>query len=488
MRIVTSDPVFYIKNAVNAYLNLIKTTYGPAGKQILIADEYTVKSVDDGKLAAQDFELKDEFENAVIKYIREVTEKTEKRVGDGTTTSAILMSSLVNLLLPDAGLSSFKPNVVNVPQESLKIRKGLVEAIDYIKKAAKKIKTEKELYEVVYNAYNNEEMAKLISSTLYKIGKDGVLSVEDSRSMVTETETIEGLEIDKGYVSPYFANKGVEVHLQKCPILVYNGKLDSAQEVMPFVQKLLASGTNLLTIVADDYSEEIIALFVMNKLKGVFNPLLIKAPGYGDLKTKYLEDLAVVTGAKLIDPAITKLQDVELDVLGAVESVRSKKDETIFIGGKGKKADIKAHVEAIRAELTDTNQFEKERYEKRIAQLTDGIALIKIGAHTEAEQKTIKAKVEDAVNAGKVALQEGIVLGAGKTYAEIKTSSAILNEALKAPRKQLIENGEDMLDDKVFDPALVLIAALESAVSVALGLVNTGGIIAVKREDKTPAF
>lgn len=483
MRITTSEPRLYIKSAVKAYFDLIKTTYGPVGKQILIADEFTTRSVDDGKMASQDFEIENEFQNAVIKYVKEVTDKTEKRVGDGSTTSVIIMHALVELLLPDIDPFLLSSPKVSIPSESEDIKKALKEAISQIEKQAKKIKTEKELYEVVYNSCNNEEIAKLISSTLFKLGSNGALSVEESKGMITEAIFTKGLEIERGYISQYFINKGMEVELQNPKILIVNSKLDSVAEIMPPIQTILESGTTAIAIIADDFSEELINFFILNKLRTTISPVLIKSPGYGEFKTKYLQDIAVLTGATLID-SIKPLKTFTIDMVGNVELIRSKKDSTLFIGGKGKKKDVELYVEKVKSESVDAQSMDKERNEKRIAQLIGGVALLKIGAPTENEMKTLKAKAEDAVNAGKVALLGGVVRGGGETFANIKTSSELLNQALKAPRKQLEENGKEFLDEKVYDPTLVLVAALETAVSIALGLVNTGGIIALKREKK----
>lgn len=484
MKIVTSDPRRAIKQAVKAYTDLIKTTYGPAGKQVLIADEYYTKSVDDGKMASQDFEIEDEFQNAVIKYIREVTDKTENRVGDGTTTSVILMNALVEALLPDADPTSITKKEVNVTRETQNIRKAIKEAIEYIESQAKKIKTEKELYEVIFNSCNNQEIAKLISATLFKLGPNGAFSVEESKGMTTEAVFTEGMEFDRGYVSPYFINKGMVVELQNPAILLVGQKLDNLIEIAPVIQKIVENGINTITIIADDFSEELINFFVVNKLRGVINPLLVKSPGYGDFKAKYLEDIAILTGAT-IQNQIQPLKDFTFEMVGKADVIRSDKETTIIIGGKGTKKDIEAHIKKIKQEIgQNETKMDTERNDKRIAQLTDGVAILKIGAPTENELKTLKAKAEDAVNAGKVALQGGIVRGGGETFAAIQTSSEILNNALKAPQKQLEENGKDFLDKNTYDPALVQIAALETAVSIALGLANTGGIIAVKREEK----
>lgn len=489
MRIINTDPKRVIISAVNKYLSYIAPTYGPAGKEILIADDFSVKAVDDGKIASQEFELENEFENSVVKYIKEVTEKTENRVGDGTTTSGILMGSIVTQLLKEEDPNSLETKKVNLKEETKKIKKGLMEAIAHIKKISKKIKTKQELYKVAYNSYNNEEIAKLISDTIYEIGPDGVLTIEDSKTMQTTCDMVEGLEVSKGFVSPYLMNKNGEVYLENPAILLTNAKLESSQEVMPLIKGLVENGIKKIVIVADDFSDDVMGFFIVNKLKDIINPLLIKTPGYGDSKLENLKDIAVITGAKLIDEKTgTSLKDANPSFLGSAELVKSTQNSTIFVKGQGTKKAVLARIEEVKSKLGTNSLMEEENNKKRIAQLEGKIAVIRVGASTENEQKSIKVKVEDAINASKVALKDGIVEGGGKTFASIETSSEVLNEALKAPRKQLEDNGKDSLDDNVFDPALVLIASLETAVSIATGLVNLGGISAIKREKKEPNF
>lgn len=485
MKIVNSSPAGTILSAIDKYVEFISPTYGPAGKKILIHDGPTIKAVDDGKMASQDFELEDEHENAIIKYIKETTARTDDRVGDGTTTSAIIMSEIVTSVLESPPISihdivSHPPK--DVRTEVVALKKGLIEAVSQIKKTSKKVKTKEELFEVTYNSYNNKEIATLVSDTLYKIGKDGSLAIEDSKGMNTECEIVDGLEIAKGYASPYLINRDQEVYIQEPAIVVAKKKLESLEEFKNIVQMLMKDGHKSFAIVAEGFGEQVITATVLNKINGMINPLLVEAPGFGDNKAQTMDDIATITGAKPFDPK-TGLK-IEQMVFGTAKSVISRKDSTLFVDGGGKKAEIKDRVELLKSQLEGKTNFEKAFLEKRIGQLSGGIAVIRVGAPTENEQRTIKAKTEDAVNATKVALREGIVKGAGRTFESIKTSSEILNKALKAPRYYLERNGVQHLSENVYDPALVLIASLETAVSIACGLIEIGGIITNKREEK----
>jgi chaperonin GroEL len=484
MKIVQPKSLQNIVRTVKEYVDFIAPTYGPAGKKILIAlSPFNIKAVDDGHEAAKEYELENEFSNSVISYIREATEKTNSRVGDGTTTAAILTGAIVAEATKDIDDPLVKMTVHGKIKE---IEKGTREAIDKIREKSKTIKTKQELYKVAYNSYNNDEVATLISDTLFKIGQDGLLSIEDSHSVQTEVEMIEGLELDKGIMSPYLVNtdkdEGVLINPQ---VLVINKKIDTFLEIAPVLKNIIESGKKDICIVADTVSEDVLRSCIMNKIKGSFSPLIIEAPGFGDAKLDSLKNIAAVTGATVIDPSILKIEDIKPEHIGIAKKVICKKDKTLIFGGS--QASIDKRVKELEKELKHTViQFQKEKIEKLIAALKGGIALIKVGAKTENEQKAIKAKVEDAVNATKIAFKDGIVKGAGLTYSELKTSSPLLNAALKAPRKQLEENGKEYLQDNVTDPAGVLIAALETASSIACGLLSISGIITMKRkkEDK----
>lgn len=484
MRITTINSLQTISKTLAKYLDLISPTYGPAGKKVLIAhSEFNLKAVDDGYEASKEFELENEFENAVILYIKEATRRTNERAGDGTTTAGILTGAIFNETIGDLT----NPLLVlkkNYHKEVKGIEKGIKEAIDHIKKNSKKIKTKQELYNIAFNSYNNENIATLISDTLFKIGENGLLAIGDSQTAETEIEMIEGLEVERGYVSPYFINsEKEEVVLQDSLVLTFNQRIDVFKDIVPVIVKAKEI-TNKLTIIAEGFSEETINNLIIGKIQGMISPLLIETPGFGDNKLENLKDIAILTGATVIDSKTIKYDEIKAEHFGKAKKVVAKKDKTLIIGGLGKKEDIQTRV----AELTEkaermTAVYEQEALKRHIASLAGGMALIKVGANTENEQKAIKLKVEDSINATKLAFKEGIVKGGGQTYSEIKTSSDILNRALKAPANQLKENGEEYLDKNVTDPAGVLIAALETAGSIACGLLEMGAIIATKREE-----
>lgn len=481
MKISQTDTKKTILSALSKYAKLITPTYGPAGKKVLIAtNSFSVKAADDGHTVSNEIEFENEFENGVVQYIKETTDKTNSRVGDGTTTSVILTEAIVKEAMGDLSNPFLDTNHYKKVQE---IQKATKEAIEYIKSKAQKIKTDQELYKVAYNSYNNEEIAKLISSTLVKIGKDGVLTIEDSKTSNTEVEMVEGFEFEKGFTSPYFINSDRESAVLNDPVFILlEGTLNRFLDVVPTLKGLFKAGKKNIVIIASGFSEEVLGHVIMDKISGVYSPILLECPGFGDGKLENLRDIAAVVDAKIFDDKVNKIETATVEDLGTVKKIISKKDKTILIGGNTKT--IKERIKLLTEKLeTASDGFQKEKLQKTIATLSGGIALIKVGANTENEQKSIKMKVEDSINATKIALQDGVVSGGGKILCDIETSSPILNKALKVPREKLEENGKEFLDKNVIDPAGVLIAALETASSIACGLLMIEGIIVTKRED-----
>lgn len=483
MKIIKSDTRKIIADTLRKYVELIVPTYGPAGKKVLIAtNEFSLKAADDGHSVSAEVEFENEFENAVAMYIREITGKTNSRVGDGTTTSVILTNAIVSQVMKDWDDPFAKTNYYKEVKE---IENATKEAVEYIKSKAKKIETSDELFKVAYNSYNNEPTAKLIAETLFKIGRDGVLVIEDSPTAETLVEVVEGVEIEKGFVSPYFINTNrEEVALSNPTFVLLSGRLERFMDMVPLLKKLVdGEQKKEIVIIAEGFSEDVIGTMIVNKIRGYFTPLLVETPGYGELKLENLKNLAAIVGATIFDGSVNKLIDAKMENVGTAKKIISNKNKTTIIGGNEEKT--KERIEILQKQLEETKtQFTKDKLEKTIASLRGGIALIKVGANTENEQKSIKLKVEDAVNATKVAFKDGVVIGAGKTFLEIQTNSELLNDALKAPRTQLEENGKEFLDEDVFDPAGVLIAALETASSIACGLLTMGGIIATKRKEE----
>ena len=475
MKLTSSKPQEIILSAVKKYVEFIAPTYGPAGKKVLIIhNEFTHEAVDDGKRSSMAFEISDELENAVIQFIKETTQKGK----DGTTTAGLIMGNIVMEAFKDLD-NEFKD--ADYHGMALSLKKGLDEAIKAVSKASRKIKTKDELYAIAYNSYNNETIAKLVADTIFTIGKDGVLSVEDSKGTETSVEVVSGLEIPKGYASPYLVNQEDKVILENPAILLINKKVNLFAEISLLIKKLVDNGWKDIAIIAEGFGDDVIIKCLGYRMQGIFRPLLIETPGYGD-RLENLTDIACIVGAKVIDDKILKLADATFDCRGTCDIIKSTKDKTIILGGAGK---TKEYIAILKTQLeASTNNFEKDKLTKRIAVLSGGIAVIKVGAYTENEQKGIKTKVENAVNSTQIAYKGGVVAGAGKSLMDIKTSSDLLNHALKAPRKQLETNGVKYLDENTVDPTDIVITALESAVSIASGLLEIGGISVPKREKK----
>lgn len=484
MKIINSNPEAVILSAVQKYINFIAPTYGPAGKKILIVqNEFNHEAVDDGKRASASFEIENEFENAVAQYIKETTLKGK----DGTTTAVLLMGNIVGEAFKDLD-DELRNN--DYHGMALALRRGLDEAIKKIQKASKQIKTKDELYAVAYNSYKNPEIAELIADTVFKIGKDGVMAIEDSQTTTTSVEVVNGLEINKGYLSPYFITdlETERVVLSEPKFLLVNKKINSLMEILPLFTTMQATpqgnrpvfDTTSPVVIAEGFGEELVNKLIMLRATGQLSPLLIEIP-HSSNKLETLKDIAVIIGAKAIDNKVTTLEQADKTYLGSATSLTSTKDKTKILGGAGKKGEIKEYVETIKA-LNPTNPHEKDQQTKRVAQLSGGIAVIKLGAYTDNELKSKKTKVENAINSAQLAFKGGVVPGAGKMFLDIETSSDLLNKALKAPRKQLELNGKQYLDENTTDPTEVLITALTTAVSIAEGLITMGGISANKRK------
>lgn len=479
MKITKSKPEAVILSAVKKYIEFIAPTYGPAGRKILIVkSDFDHEAVDDGKRSSDAFEIENEFENAVVQYIKETTQKGK----DGTTTAALIMGSIVQEAFKDLDNEFGNKDYHGV---ALSLRKGLDEAIKKIQKASKTIKTKEELYTVAYNSYKNPEIAELVADTVFKIGKDGIMAIEDSQTTNTTVEVVNGLELGKGYVSPYFINNDKEeVQIKDATILLINRRINSLSEIAPLITNKTPNG-NLaplqnVVVIADEFGDDVVNRLIVLKATMGLSTLLVQTPSSPN-KLELLKDIGVIVGATVIDDKVIKLLDAKQDVLGHSDSVISSKDKTKIIGGQGKKQDIKDYIENLKG-ITPQNQHEKDQQTKRVAYLSGGIAVLKLGAYTDNELKAKKTKVENAINSAQLAFKGGVVPGAGKTFLDITTSSPLLNEALKVPRKQLEENGKQYLDENTTDPTEVLTTALTTAVSIAEGLITMGGISTQKRK------
>jgi len=457
-----------VKSAVDQLVDFIKPTFGPSENRIVISDDYKYSALDDGVSIAKDFELENEFENAIIKLVKEASQKTNDRVGDGTTGSLIILQELLN-------------------NPSKDLKDAVSEAKEQLLKMVKKVETKEELKNVALVSYNNPEIAKVVSDIVFKVGPDGVITVEEGNGLETTSEVVNGLRFERGFVSPYMISdfERMETILVKPYVVISNSKITTAQEIMPILEKIMKSGRKDFLIISEEIEGEALALLIVNKIKGVFNAVAVKAPGFGD-HTELLEDIAILTDGQVIsEEKGLKLSSVGLDLLGEADKVVINKDSTTIIGGKG---NVEKRIEHLKSQLEKIeSEYEKGKLQERIAKLSGGIAVIKVGAPTESAMKTLKYKVEDSVNATKLAFKSGVVKGAGQALLEIKTSNESLNDALKAPARVLKENIEGSKktfnpDESIVDPVEVLIAAIESAASIASLLISTKGIIVEVKE------
>ncbi len=509
----------------------VKVTLGPRGRNVVLDRSYGGPRItNDGVLIAKEITLKDKFENMGAELVKEVANKTNDGVGDGTTTTVVLLEAMVN-----EGLAYMIKGA-----NAMAIRSGMEmardEAIAEVKKISKPISGKADIRQVATISAESQELGKIIAETVDKVGKNGVVTVEESQGTELSSDVVEGLQIDKGYVSPYMVTnpERMEAEYRDAPILITDKKITNVQEILPLLEKIAQSGKKELIIIADDVEGDALATFVVNKLRGTFSVLAMKAPGYGDRKKEMLADIAVVVGAQVVssDTGDT-FESATLAMLGKASRVVAGKDSTVFVGGKGKKADIEARVGQLHtlSEKTES-KFDKEKLEERIAKLSGGIAVIRVGAATETEMKYLKDKIDDAVKATKVSLEEGIVPGGGTTLAKIsrilatrkqtamssdeKTGFDIVVRALEQPLRQIALNAgkddasvivhkvedakgfagydalrdeivSDMVKEGIIDPTKVTRSVVENSVSAAAILLATDAAVTDIPEQKPAA-
>jgi len=508
-----------LKRGVDAVANAVKVTLGPRGRNVIIDKGFGGPTVtNDGVSIAKEITLKDKFENMGAEIVKEVANKTNELAGDGTTTATILTQALFS--------EGLKHTTMGV--NAMAVRHGMEKASEDVVKAlhemAIQISTTEEIKQVATISAESEEIGARIAETIEKVGKDGVVTVEESQSFGIQTEFTEGMEFDRGYVSPYMITntERMEAEYKNAQILITDKKISSVKDILPLLEKVAQAGRKELVIVADDVDGEALTTFIVNKLKGGFSVLAVKAPGYGDRKKELLQDLAVMTGGHLISEEIgLKLENAELAHLGHAKRVVSTKDKTIVVGGEGEKSGIEARVDALRAQLKDTDsKYDKEKLEERIAKLSGGVAVLRVGAATETEMKYLKLKIEDAVNATKAAIEEGIVPGGGSSLARASSivegrmskdldadeliGYRIVLKALEKPLRQIAHNVgkddgavivqrvremggnagydaargvmvEDMIKAGIIDPVKVERAGVQHAVS-AVGILLTSEV------------
>ena len=522
-----------LKKGIDTVANAVKVTLGPRGRNVVFDKGYGGPTItNDGVSIAKEITLKDKFENMGAEIIKEVAVKTNELAGDGTTTAIVLTQALVN--------EGLKQTTMGV--NAMAVRTGMEHAaqdvVVALKGMATTISSADEVKQVATISAESAEIGARIAETIEKVGKDGVVTVEESQSFGIETELTEGMEFDKGYISPYMVTnpERMESVYKDSQILITDKKISSIQEILPLLEKIAQTGKKELVIIADDVEGEALATFVVNKLKGGFSVLAVKAPGYGDRKKEVLQDIAIMTGGQVITEEVgLKLETTELAQLGRADRVVATKDNTLIVGGKGEKGDIDGRVAALKSQLENTSsKFDKEKIEERIAKLSGGVAVIRVGAATETEMKYLKLKIEDAVNATKAAIEEGIVPGGGTSLAraarivekdvlekkdltrEELIGYRIVLKALEMPLKQITDNSgkddgavivekvktaggnagydamkgemvEDMIKAGIIDPVKVERSGVQHAVSAAAILLTTEAAIADEPEETKPA-
>jgi len=518
-----------LKRGADQLAAAVKVTMGPKGRNVVIERSYGAPIITkDGVTVAKEIELEDKFENIGAEIIKEAASKTNDAAGDGTTTATVLAEAIIaeGMKLVAAGVSPIEIR--------LGIEKKVAEVVNNLKTMSKIISTKDEIAQVASISANDPEIGAIIAEAMESVGKDGVITVEEGQSFGVEKEVVEGMQFDKGYVSPYMISnpESMKAEMNDPYILITDKKIGSVHDILPLLEKLVQAGRKDLVIIADDIDGEALATFVVNKMRGTFNVLGIKAPGFGDRRKAMLEDIGVLTGAKVISEDIgLKLDGVDLSDLGQARKVVATKDTTTIVDGKGDEQTTKARIEQLKKEreLYDSD-YDKEKIKERLAKLSGGVAVIKVGAATETEMKEKKDRIEDALNATRAAVEEGVVAGgglalaiAGNVFAELNNQSEsvgsrIIAAALIAPLKQIANNAGkdgslvlyrimdehkngktnvgynaandtfvDMFEAGIIDPTKVVRSALENAASAAMMFLTTEAVIADKPKEKNEA-
>jgi chaperonin GroEL len=511
-----------LKEGMDVVANAVSATLGPKGRNVAVDRKFGSPTIThDGVSVAKEIELEDPFANMGAQLLKEAAQKTNDIAGDGTTTSTVLAHAIVNEGLK-ALAAGFNPMLLKHG-----IEQATDEVVKSLKKMATKIDTRDEIASVATNSAADAEIGNLIADVMDKVGKDGVITVEESKSMQFETEFVEGMQFDRGYLSPYFITdtEHMEAVISDAYILINEKKISAAQDIVPILEKLVQLGKRELVIIAEDIDGEALATLVLNKLRGMLNVLAIKAPGFGDRRKAMLQDIAALTGGTVIaEETGRKLETATIQDLGRAEKVSSDKENTTLIGGKGKKSDIEGRIKEIRVEIDkSTSDYDKEKLQERLAKLSGGVAIIRVGAATETEMKEKKHRVEDALSAARAAVEEGIVPGgeislinAADALDKIKGESEeaqvginIVKKALEAPIRKLSDNAgkdgsviidgvrrkakelknknigynvltdqfTDMIKAGVIDPVKVVRGALENAASIASMILTTEVLI-----------
>ena len=509
-------------HGVDKLANTVKTTMGPKGRNVVLEQSYGTPTItNDGVTIAKSIELENHFENMGAKLVSEVASKTNDIAGDGTTTATVLTQAIVN-----AGMKN-----VTAGANPVGVRRGIDKAtraaVEALKKMSHDVKTKDDIAQIASISADNKEVGKLIADAMEKVGNDGVITLEDSRGVDTSVDVVEGMSFDRGYMSQYMVtdNDKMEADLDNPYILITDKKISNIQDILPLLQSVVQEGRALL-IIADDITGEALPTLVLNKIRGTFNVVAVKAPGFGDRRKAQLQDIAVLTGGTVIsDDLGMNLKDATVDQLGQANKVTVTKDSTTIVDGAGAKEAIAERVEQIKQAISKaTSDFDKEKLQERLAKLSGGVAVVRVGAATETEMKEKKYRIEDALNATRAAVQEGFVPGGGTALVNVlpaldkveatgdeATGVQIVKAALEAPVRQIAENAgvegsvivnqlksekpgigynaadgkfEDMVEAGIVDPTKVTRSALQNAASVSALLLTTEAVVADKPEPK----
>jgi len=513
---------------VDKLADTVKITLGPKGRNVVLDKKYgTPLITNDGVTIAKEIELENASENMGAQLVREVATKTNDAAGDGTTTATLLAQAFIH-----EGMKN-----VTAGANPMVVRKGIQKAVDKavasLSAASKAVNGKEDIARVGTISASDEVIGNLIADAMEKVTSDGVITVEESKSAETYSEVVEGMQFDRGYLSPYMATDTdkMEAVLDDALVLITDKKISNVQDILPLLEQIVQAGKKLL-IIAEDVEGEALTTLVLNKLRGVFNCVAVKAPGFGDRRKEMLRDIAILTGGEVIcDELGLDLKEATIDQLGQARQVKVNKDNTIIVGGSGKTEDIKARINQIKAAIeTTTSDFDREKLQERLAKLSGGVAVIKVGAATETEMKEKKLRIEDALNATRAAVEEGIVAGGGVAYVNViddvasllstvegdeKTGVQIVVKALEAPVRQIAENAGfegsvvidkirssgkkgygfnayteeyvDMIEAGIVDPTKVARSALQNAASVAATVLTTEALVVNQPEKEQPA-
>ena len=514
-------------DGVNKLADTVKVTLGPKGRNVVLDKSFGAPLItNDGVTIAKDIELDDPFENMGARLVKEVSTKTNDVAGDGTTTATVLAQSMI------------KEGVKNVAAggDPMAIKRGIdkavSEAVEGLKEISSQVNGKEDIARVASISANNEEVGKLISEAMEKVSKDGVITIEESKTSNTELNVVEGMQFDKGYVSPYMVTdtEKMEAIIDNPYILITDKKISNIQEILPLLENLMQSSGKLV-IICDDIESEALSTLILNKLRGVLNVVAVKAPGYGDKRKEMLQDIAILTGGEVITSDLgLELKDTQIEQLGRAKQIKVQKENTIIVDGLGDKEKIAERVNQIKAQLAEEkSEYETEKLQERLAKIAGGVAVIGVGAATEVEMKDRKLRIEDALSATRAAVEEGIIGGGGSAYMHVskkvkefaetlegdeKTGANIILKALEAPLFRISANAGlegaviinkvkesapgtgfnaateeyvDMVDNGILDPVKVTRSALQNATSVASTLLTTESAVATIKED-TPAM